>query len=172
MTQLDRRQLIITELESVLSGLVSTVQLTGGNTPSALAGFVHNRNELPSGKVPGIILLDGDEYQDQRIPVPTPGRVQTKLSIQLNRFTPEIYVVLDERKPGNENVGEDLNICRMAILGAIWDDAVLQGIVGSNGQITVDAVVSDLARNRQMQGQLGISICFRYPLIPAEIIGR
>jgi hypothetical protein len=168
----DRRQAIQNELVNVLTGLVSTIQLTGGETPASLAGFVHNRNELPKEMVPGIILLDGDERMDQRIVPPTPGRLQVKLPTQFMILTPEIYVVLDVRKPANLNVGADLNICRLAILGAIWDDATLQTIVGSNGKITVDAVVSDLARNRVMQGQLGISIGFHYPLIAAEIIGR
>jgi hypothetical protein len=55
-------------------------------------------------------------------------------------------------------------------LGKILNDKTLQRIVGDNGQISYDGCVTDLARNRTMQGQLGVSITFVYPLIPGELI--
>lgn len=170
---LDRRQLIIDELVALLTDLTGTIQLTGtGGTPATFAanGFVHNRNELPKEKVPGIILLDGDEMIGTPPPVTT-GRVPPLIGPQIMKFTPEIYVVLDVRKPQNVNVGEDLSIARTAIMGAIWTDQTLLNICGSNGRITFDATITDLARNRTMQGQLGLSVCFHYPLKPNEIVG-
>ena len=86
------------------------------------------------------------------------------------RMTPEIYVVLDVRKPNNKNVGEDLNKARLAILGTILTDKTLWTMVGDNGQISYDGSVTDLARNRTMKGELGVSITFVYPLIPGELI--
>lgn len=171
MTQFDRRQAILVELGSMLAALVPTIVLTGTQgTPAGFAtgGYVHNRNELPQGLVPGIILLDADELPGGT-PV-IPGRAQTRIAPQIMKMTPEIYVVLDVRKPNNLNVGEDLDLARIAILQGIWTDQTLLNLVSSNGRIVVEACVTDLARNRTMQGQLGISMSFYYPLLPNEII--
>lgn len=161
----DRRQLILSRLMTLLSGL--TITLTDGSTIPA-GHIVHNRDELPQELVPGIILLDADEVKDQRFPSiqgrgsrPGPGMM---------KMTPEIYVVLDVRKPTNINAGEDLNLARAAILNAILHDPTLDTITGSGGSIVLDGCYTDLARNRQMKGQMGMSICFGYPFIPDELI--
>ena len=161
----DRRTDILAQVETLLTGL--TITLSDGIIPAK--NFVHNRNELPQELVPGIILLDADEVSDPRGIQAPPGRGGPP-GAKLMRMTPEIYVVLDVRKPNNVNVGEDLNKARLAVLGVILNDTTLQQIVGSNGQISYDGSVTDLARNRTMQGQLGVSITFVYPLIPGELI--
>jgi hypothetical protein len=166
MTLLDRRQLILEQLDMLLGAM--SITLSTGLVPSA--NYVHNRNELPAGKVPGIILLDADEFRDPHALQPPPGR-SLPPSMCLMRMTPEIYVVLDVRKGAqqNENVGEDLNAARIAILNTVINDTTLRRICGSNGQITYDSTVTDLARNRTMQGQMGISITFIYPFLPGEL---
>jgi hypothetical protein len=158
----DRRALILARLKELLSGL--TVTLTDGTTIAA-GNIVHNRDELPKEKVPGIILLDADEVKDPRFPTrdgrgmpPSPGMM---------RMTPEIYIVLDVRKPQNTNVGEDLNLARAEILRLVLHDTALQTITGS-GDIVFDGCYTDLARNRQMKGQMGLAITFSYPFIPGE----
>jgi hypothetical protein len=165
MPLLDRRTDILAQVETLLNGL--TITLSDGTIPAA--NFVHNRNELPAALVPGIILLDADEVSDPRGIQAPPGRGGPP-GAKLMRMTPEIYVVLDVRKPNNVNVGEDLNKARLAILGTILNDKTLQQIVGANGQISYDGCVTDLARNRTMQGQLGISVTFVYPLVPGELV--
>lgn len=173
MSVVDRRQDIINELVALLTGLLPTIILTGTQgTPGVMSpeGFVHNRNQLPKGLVPGIILLDGDDLLGPPPPQQS-GRAPPQIAPQIMRFKPEIYVVLDERIPNNVNVGEDLSICRQAILSAIWTDKTLISITGPNGRITFDAIVTDLARNRPMEGQMGISPSFYYPLLPGEIVG-
>jgi hypothetical protein len=159
----DRRQLILSRLMTILSTL--TVTLTDGSTIAA-GNIVHNRDELPAEKVPGIILLDADEVKDPKFPSlqgrserPGPGMM---------KMTPEVYVVLDVRKPQNLNVGEDLNLARAAILDLILHDKDLQTFTGSSGSIVLDGCYTDLARNRQMKGQMGLSITFSYPFIPDE----
>jgi hypothetical protein len=161
----DRRTDILAQCETLLGSL--TITLSSGIIPAG--NFVHNRNELPKELVPGIIQLDADEVSDPRGIQMPPGR-RGPPGARLMRMTPEIYVVLDVRKPNNVNVGEDLNKARLAILGVILNDPTLQRIVGDNGQISYDGCVTDLARNRTMQGQLGVSITFVYPLVPGELI--
>jgi len=161
----DRRVLILERLVAILTGL--SVTLADGSVIKA-GNIVHNRDELPAEKVPGIILLDADEVKDPHFPSlqgrserPGPGMM---------KMTPEIYVVLDVRKGAlqNKNVGEDLNTARAAILFLVLHDAVIQTFTGSSGSITYDGCVTDLARNRTMKGQMGLSFTFSYPFIPDE----
>lgn len=168
----DRRSLIIERLVELMANF--TIQLAGGPLNPGLAikqgAFEHNRGELPAEKVPGVILLDADETRDQRFTA-VPGR-QLPVLPQVMRMTPEIYIVLDVRKPPNdENVGEDLNTVRAALLNLVLHDEPLQTLVGANGQIIYDGCVTDLARNRTMKGQMGLSITFVYPFNPNALIG-
>jgi|SRR5579864_2485225 len=169
----DRRELILERLATILSGL--TIPILGGPAPkvatSIPAGnFVRNRNELDAKAVPGIILLDADEVQ---VPYKRPERGMTERGVPdtIMKMTPEIYVILDVRGITNENVGPDLNAARLAILAAVLPDQQLQKIVGPNGDICYDGTVTDLARNRSMKGQLGISLTFKYPLKLPEYRG-
>ncbi len=160
--KVDRRLLILERLVTILSGL--TIALTEGVIPAG--NIVHNRDELPKELVPGIILLDADETKDPRFPQ-TQGRSE-RPGPGMMKMTPEIYVVLDVRKPKNLNVGEDLALARGVIMDAVLHDTVLQQITGSGGSIVYDGCYTDLARNRQMRGQMGLSFTFGYPFIPDE----
>jgi hypothetical protein len=173
-TTTDRRELILERVYDLLSEL--TIPILGGPVPAKITSIpagniVRNQNELDKAKVPGIILLDGDEVKDPRQQRPERGMVENGVPDSIMRMTPEIYVVLDVRDRTNENVGEDLNAARLAILGAVLPDLTLQSIVGGNGNIVYDGCVTDLAKNRQMKGQLGISITFNYPLIWSDYKG-
>lgn len=148
-----------------------TVDLLGGPngaTQIKPGNIVKNRGELQADKLPGIIVLAADEVKDSRTLKVPPGMLQNRMPVQLMRMTPEIYVQLDTRPVGNEHVLDDLEAARLAILNAICVDDELWKIVGPNGDITYDGCVTDLARNRQMKGQLGISVTFTYPLVIAE----
>lgn len=158
----DRRAMILDRLFEILKGL--TIDLTVGTIPSGR--IVRNRDELPKELVPGIILLDGDETKDPRFPQNS-GR-GLPVSPGMMRMSPEVYVVLDVRKPQNANAGEDLNLARAVILNAVLHDKTLGTIVGSNGSIVFDGAYTDLARNRQMKGQMGLAFTFVYPFIPTE----
>jgi hypothetical protein len=165
MTIRDRRTEILERMNVVLSGL--TITLSNGTIPAG--NFVHNLGDLPANKVPGIILLDGDEVSGLPLS-PAPGR-QAPPRNKMMKMTPEIYVVLDVRKGAqqNKNVGEDLNTARVAVLAAILGDRTIQDIC-STGEIVYDGCVTDLARNRTLKGQLGMSITCVYPFIPGELV--
>jgi hypothetical protein len=168
----DRRQLVLSRLYVLLGGL--NIPLLGGPDgpkPIVPGNIVSNRNELPALLVPGIIILDADEIKDPRAQLPARGLIERAVPPSIMKMTPEIYVVLEVRGITNRNVGQDLNTARLAILGAVLPDKALQGIVGPNGNIVYDGCVTDLARNRTMKGQLGISITFTYPLIQNEYVG-
>jgi hypothetical protein len=174
MTQYnDRRQAVLSRLDALLSDIGPIVLLGGPNGATTIAegNYVLNRNALPENLVPGIILMDADEVRNVRQTQPPPGMAQRGVSDQVMSMTPEIYIVLDVRKPQNENVGADLNTARLAILAAVLPDTGLWNIVGANGNIVYDGCVTDLARNRLVQGQMGISITFSYPLKRTEYVG-
>lgn len=165
----DRRQMILDRLVELLQGF--TIQLTGTTLSGPLeTQFVHNRGELPSEKAPGVILLDADEARDPRFTAKPSGR-NTPIRPQVMRMTPEIYLVLDVRKPLNQNVGTDLGLARAKLLALIMLDPVLSQIVGANGDIVYDGCLTDLARNRTMRGQMGVSFTFVYPLNPTDLSG-
>ncbi len=167
--QRDRRQEILDRLWAILSTL--EVNLLGGPNGSVLikaGNIVRNRQDLQADKVPGMILLDADEVKDPTKLQPQRGNTEARMPIQVMKMTPEIYIVLDVRGVQNLNVGADLNTARLAVLNKIMNDTQLQEIVGSNGGITYDGCVTDLARNRTAKGQLGLSVTFSYPLIVAE----
>ena len=151
-----------------------TIPLLGGQngaTSIVPGNIVLNRNELPATLVPGLILLDGDEVRDRTKALPPRGNVENRVPDQVMKMTPEVYVVLDTRTPGNLNVGDDLNTARLAILATILPDPTLQSLVGANGDIWLDGCVTDLSRGRQMKGQMGLSFSFQYPLTGGEYTG-
>lgn len=162
---MDRRVKLIAQMVDILGNLeitLSTGLIKVGN-------IVHNRDELPAEKKPGIVLLDGDEQRDPRFPQ-NAGRSE-RPGPTMMIMKPEVYIVLDVRKPPNPKVGEDLNTARAAIIDLVLHDAGLQAITGSNGSISYDGAVTDLARNRAMEGQMGLSFSLSYPFVPDEIAG-
>jgi hypothetical protein len=162
---LDRRALLLARSFDILSGL--SIDISTGTIPAG--NIVHNRNELPAELVPGLIFLDADEVRDPRFTQNTQGR-STPPKPGMMKMTPEIYAVLDVRKPANLLVGEDLLLMRTAILNLLFHDQYLQQVTGSGGSIVYDGCVTDLARNRQMRGQMGLSVTFSYPFIPNEFL--
>jgi len=148
---MDRRDAILTQLEALLTPLAPN--------------FYRDRGELPAEIRPAIVLLDADEMADDR----AINRGRLASSPNLVRLTPEIYIVLAGQKPLNATVGILLNSFRMAILNSILFDNTLQNIVTSSGEIRYNGCVTDLGKDRSMNGEMGVSITFVYPFIPGEL---
>jgi hypothetical protein len=150
----DKREAILARLFVVLSG-----------TPG-LVTTVRNRGELPTDKRPSCLLLDGDEKADEK------AREKGRITAYPNTVVmdPEVYVALESgRKPQNEGVGQDLNAFRVAIIKRVLTDTVLRDLVGSNGEIFYGGCMTDLARNREMNGEIGLIFMFRYVLNPNDL---
>lgn len=143
--------------EQILNSLFTVLQSVDG-----VQSCVRNRDQMPDGKRPAILLLDGDEEarrdsdQRQRIAA-APNLVTLK---------PEIYFALENRKPQNDQVGEDSNAIRAKILKAVLNDQSLTGLCQN---VFYTGCISDLAKGREMQGQMGLAIEFTYYLKPAEL---
>jgi hypothetical protein len=150
----DRRELILLRLLDILKAM------------PGLAAVVRNRGELPTDMRPAAVLLDADE-------VGRPGAAQHRGHLikapQFVDMTPEIYVVMDQREPKNERIGEDMNAMRVAIIKAITGDTELQQLVSSNGDIRYAGVLTDMASGRSMEGQMRVRMTFTYLLRNSEL---
>lgn len=145
--------------EQILSALFTVLQGVEGIEEDAC---VRNRDQLPATKRPAILLLDGDE-EGQRA---ADGRGRIAAAPNLVILKPEIYFALEDRKPQNEDVGQDSNAMRAKILKAVLSDMSLTGLCHN---VFYAGAVTDLAKNREMQGQMGLAIEFTYYLKPAEL---
>jgi hypothetical protein len=150
----DRREQVLSALFTLLKA-VNNVQ-----------AVVRNRGELPAATRPAVVLLDGDETARDGVPQ---ERGRLTAAPNLVDMSPEIYVVMDQREPKNERIGEDMNAMRMAILKAIMTDAPLIAILGSNGDIKYSGCATDMASGRSMEGQLSLNFTFTYVLKPSEL---
>jgi len=146
--------------EEILARLYVVAQEAEG-----VKSWVWNRGELPNDKRPGIIVFDGDELAKEG----DIGRGRPSNAPNMVTATPEVYFILDDKKPANLTVGTELNTFRRKFIHSVLYDAALQGIVGTSGSMRYDGLVTDLARGRQMVGELGMSFSFTYPLIPSEL---
>jgi len=147
--------------EQVLSALFTVLQSVSG-----VKVAVRNRGELPPAIRPAVVLLDGDETARDGVPQ---ERGRLTAAPNLVDMSPEIYVVMDQREPKNEHIGEDMNAMRMAILKAITTAAPLIAILGSNGDIKYGGCATDMASGRSMEGQLSLRFTFTYVLKPSEL---
>jgi hypothetical protein len=149
----DRREMILARLFELLGSLPGVQQC------------VRNRGELPNDLRPAITLLDCDENV-QSHPARHGG---LSAALCLVSLEPEIYLLLETRKPDNVGVGQDLNLLRAVIIKAILTDTVLIALVGTNGEIKYNGCVTDLAKGRAMDGEMGLNFALVYVLNPREL---
>jgi hypothetical protein len=150
----DRRELILLRVLAILQGL------------SGIAVAVRNRGELPTDMRPAAVLLDADEVARPSLPQ---QRGRLTLPPQFVDMSPEIYVVMDQREPKNERIGEDMNALRVAIVKAVMGDPDIHQLVGANGDIRYDGVATDMASGRSMEGQMRIRMTFTYVLVHSQL---
>lgn len=150
----DRRKQILSRLFVVLGTAIDTFT------------WYRNRGDLDADKRPGGIMLDADEtvVTSMTERKPSTAAVPTLISM-----SPEVYVILADTKPTNTNIGDVLNDYRTTLVKAVLLDETLRDLVGTNGTVRYDGIVTDLAKGRDMAGELGIGFTFIYPLIPSEL---
>lgn len=153
----DTRELILNRLLAIATGQ---------------AGFesaVRNRGLLTTEKRPAIIVLDGRET-----PVLTHGgrsnRARNGMSMPLTpsvmALQPEIYILLDEHRPTNENVGTLLNTLRRSFIRALAEDTEMQSLLGANGGIVYNGADTDLKSGGALSGQMRLDFQFSYVFFP------
>lgn len=145
--------------EQILSTLYASLVSVPGMTADTV---FRNRDQLPDDKRPAILLLDGDEEGHAQ----ADGRNRIASAPNLVTMKPEIYFAIEDRKPQNEDVGPDVNAMRAKILKTVLND---QSVIGLCTNVFYAGLITDLAKGRDMIGQMGLSINFTYYLKPSEL---
>lgn len=85
---------------------------------------------------------------------------------QIIELRPEIYILLKEGRPQNENVGQELDAFRIAFLKLMWEDATLAAILGPNGSMVYNGLQTDLKSGSAMSGEMRLDFVANYVLKP------
>jgi hypothetical protein len=115
-----------------------------------------NRGRLSETARPAIVILDADETAEETDPAGRPSNSPRRVVM-----TPEQYLLLSDTP---ENVGAAINLMRSRYLYAVLTDATLRAIVGTTGEIRYEGCATGLAEGRSMEGEMGVSISFRYAM--------
>lgn len=116
-----------------------------------------------------VVLLDGDETDVS--PSNTQGRAGL-MRPQKIRMQPELYVVVKETRPNNDqptNVGSQLNAYHDALIKAISNDTQLATLLGSNGKAIYLGCATDLKSGSALSGTIRLDFAFEYWIIPSAL---
>lgn len=152
----DKRELILARIAAIT---------TEAKTDAGILFCARNRALVANDKRPACVLLDGDESPGpQRIV--RPGRQQVHLRPSIMQMKPELFIIMDEKRPTNENIGPLLNAKRIALSKALADDAALKDLLGANGGITYNGCVTDLKSGSALTGQMRLDFVYTYVFHP------
>lgn len=150
----DKRELILQRLEQVSAGV------------PGIAATARNRGLLRNEQRPAIVVLDGDETTAS-----TGGdsRGRARMTPQVVRMRPEIYILPREARPtGEDDKGEDpgtvANDYRMLLLQAIAADEQIRQLIGPNGGIVYQGMVTDLHSGGYLAGEARLDLSISYVL--------
>jgi hypothetical protein len=128
-----------------------------------IAEVVRNVIALNTLRRPGIILLDGDEdVQTSRGNPPARGGIAPAIVA----MSPQLWIVMEEKRPTNVNLGPEINAFRWALLQAIAGDADLKALIGSNGDLAYSGATTDLKSGAANSGQMRLDFTINYVLKP------
>ena len=142
--------------EDILSTLFTELALVGG-----LVTFARNRGLMDQDTRPVCILLDGSETA-KTVVSDKIGR--PRLAPQMMTMRPQIWVILKNRKPQNDDLGQDLNAFRISILEKLTTSSALSDAIGSSGELSLESVTTDLESGKLVEGQMLIQLGIVYCL--------
>lgn len=151
----DRRESILDRLFEVLL------------TVEGVVDAFRNRAELETDKRPCVVLLDADE--EVSVKQLSDARGNRGISVSMITLRPQIFVLLQDQKPKNLTVGQDLNMFRARIIKKIWEDAELKALITANGIIEYGGCLTDLQTGGTVQGEMQLRVYFSYPLKLSEL---
>lgn len=155
----DKRAQILDRLEAVLDAIPQQM----GYDDHTMA---RNRGGLDEEQRPAIVLLDGVEEAFLN----NEGRGRTFMTSSVMTLLPQIFVLLVPRKtPDNAGVGDELTAFRNAVIGAIANDQQLASLCGSNGEVSLRRVETDMQNGALLEGQLRLDFAFKYVLDPYNL---
>jgi hypothetical protein len=154
----DKRELILSRMLALLG--------TVNGTADPLNVF-RNRAEIPTDKLPALVLLDGKEVLKNPQAIHTRGGARAPGIFELS---PQVFIVLRPRNTiDNPGVGEELSGLRMQVLKAFTNDDELWGLLGSNGELMHSGHATDLQTGSTVVGQMQLYFQLTYVLDPADL---
>jgi hypothetical protein len=126
-----------------------------------------NRAEIPTDKLPALVLLDGKEVLKNPQAVHTRGGARAPGIFELS---PQVFIVLRPRNTiDNPGVGEELSGLRMQVLKAFTNDDELWALLGSNGELIHSGHDTDLQTGSTLVGQMQMRFQLTYVLDPNDL---
>lgn len=126
-----------------------------------------NRGPRSTDVRPAVGLLDGDETNN--LPPRAPGRGGQRLPPAIMTMTPELYILLEETRPKQEEIGPRINAYRDALIEAMAGDTALLALLGANGRIQYRGCVTDLKSGSALNGEMRLDFAFTYVVNPASM---
>ena len=81
-------------------------------------------------------------------------------------MTPEVHILLGGQPA---DVGTAVNAVRAAVIKAILTDGQWATILGTNGRVAYDGLVSEFAEGRTLQARMRLGFTFLYFLRPEDL---
>lgn len=153
----DRRELILLRLVAIL-------EIVKASTPPTIKTVDRNKDYRKDIDRPALILLDGDEVAESTVER-SRGRA-TGMVPQIMRMSPQVFILMNEQRPGNVEIGPETNAIRMKIINAVASDAELVALYGANGSIVLNATTTDMKSGGDVSGSMLLDFRINYPLIP------
>jgi hypothetical protein len=155
----DKREAILQQMLAVMG------TVTGAASVNGVPSIFRNRGEVPTEKLPALVLLDGSEA----IKISTAGRGGAMVPT-IFTLKPQVFVVLKPRDDiNNDGVGEELSDFRMKLLKAFTTDDNLMALLGSNGEINYLGHDTDMQTGSTMVGQMQMQFELTYVLDPRDV---
>ena len=162
MAYVDRRELILTEILTILGTIPDVV-----GTYRDRADFQPVDPDTGLDQLPAIVLLDGDE---QTVAAGKGDPLNQQMGPSVVKLMPQIFVIL---KPTDDvrNIGqaEALSKFRRLVFKAITTDVNLWALLGGNGNIEYLGCLTDMKTGSSVSGQMQIEFAFYYRVDPREL---
>lgn len=143
--------------------LIARLVVIMGTVPG-ITSSVRNRNLRSNEQRPAMVLLDGDETP--RVSLRGQRGRAAMMAPQIMELRPEVYILLQEGRPNNETVGQQLDAFRIVFLKKVWEDTILSTLLGSNGSIVYNGCQTDLKSGSSMSGEMRLDFVMNYVLKP------
>lgn len=163
----DKRELILSQMLTLLTqvGTGWVAQVNGD-----LSVF-RNRAEIPTDKLPALVLLDGRESLKGGQPKSlSMGLVPGQIPAQIYVLEPQVFIICKPRDTiENAGVGPELSTMRVKVLNAFLNDDNLGSLLGSNGDIAYLGHETDLQTGSTVLGQMQLNLQLSYVFDPNDL---
>jgi hypothetical protein len=130
--------------------------------PDLVKNVVRNRGLMTNEARPAIVLLDGDELP--RLTHDRKAGRAVPLACQIMQMRPQIFILAEEQRPTNSELGPDINGLRIRIIEALENDDVLPSLYTANGSIVYLNTVTDMKSGGAVTGLMYLDFAITYPV--------